>query len=147
MKNSIILILLIFLSSCCAQRKTITTEQEIKTEIVVKDCTIIIPADTVSLMLRYADLCDSTWRATLKNQPVEKRGKRATVLVEATEHGIIINCNEDSLIEIIEGLRKETITATKTKVETKQENRTNRLLLFAIILVALAFIIGFLRGK
>ena len=137
----VIALVLLSLPSCC---KKLTTTQTEVTTLEVRDCTIVIPADTTALFLRWSELCDTTAHVDTIFLSQSKSG-RIKQKVKRTSAGFQFTCHEDSLIQVIKGLQK-IISTKEVKTETvapKSGNGTR--ITWSLLLLAIAAVLVAIR--
>lgn len=133
----VIALTLLMLSSC---NKKLTSTQTEVTTLEVRDCTIVIPADTAALFLLWSELCDTTAHVDTVYLSQSKSG-RIKQKVQRTQSGFIFTCKEDSLVQVIKGLQK--IINTKTNVVESVAPRNTNWMRFswALLLLAIAAVL------
>lgn len=118
-----------FFSGC--NRKT-TPVVITDTQVIVRDCVITIPADTHQLFLKWSELCDTTKQDTVF---ITAKDKRKTIQVQRIGKDITIICREDSLVKIIEQLRKQTTNVIQ------QPKKDYKILFYSLLLFSFALVL------
>lgn len=127
---AVIYFVITMLTGCRAHRDIVTT---ITTDSTVTESTrpdtATAPPDSVSLFLRWSQICDSTWRSKMMNSDSAIQASKEAIwdslnhsvkriitgTVKLTPEGLKFVCREDSLQAVIDSL-----VLVKTKV-VKQE--------------------------
>lgn len=112
--------------------------QDVEVQYIVKDCTIVIPADTTALYLKWSELCDTANHSVINtvsnklNKSVKKNRITAQTLVD--DVGITFVCKEDSLLKVIEMITK----TSKQEVTIENSKSGGWVTDYSILFLALA---------
>ncbi len=135
MKQIILIILTLFLFSCCGSRKSTSVKENVKenqsqkVEYIVRDTVINIPGDTV-VMGQVIPCPDVKWQAAAK-------GNKTTLKAEINNGKLKVSCETDSLNARIQYLEKK-IENSKEVVKTIDRTITKNRVPRIIYWVALA---------
>lgn len=116
-------VLLLLFVIACNKKVTAPPVQDKVVEYIVKDCTIVIPADTTALFLKWSELCDTLNRVTINSStnPITKAIKKNRLSIQTLvdSAGITFVCKEDSLLKVIEMIRQTTTQQITPVKDTK----------------------------
>ena len=116
-------------TGCRVHKEVVTTRTDSTVTETTKPDSVRAPSDSVSLFLRWSQICDSTWRSKMMNNDSAIQASKEAIwdslnhsvkriitgTVKLTPEGLKFVCREDSLQAVIDSL-----VLVKTKV-VKQE--------------------------
>ena len=127
-----LLMMLLWNTGCGICKKQ--PEPEIKyvtvTDTVVKDTTIILPADTYALFVAWSELCDTT---IIRDTVYVAKAGRKSALVKRDSTGFRFLCMEDSLKVVIKDL--ETRIKNVQPISVVKNNKPDWLPMHYILLL------------
>jgi hypothetical protein len=126
---------LILLGIACNKKVVPPPVPDKVVEYIVQDCTIVIPADTTALFLKWSELCDTNTRYI--SVPFYKTIKKNRLSIVATSDstGVTFVCKEDSLLKVIEMIKQ----TTKESLAPVQSSKTGGWITdYSILFLALA---------